>query len=307
MTGRFPRVVGRTTGDIAGPTLICVAGLHGNEPAGVDALRRLFSHLDASEIEVRGSVTGLLGNRVALTRGKRYVDRDLNRGWRPETIEALRGKGPGRAMLVEDREQLALLEEFDRAVGAAEGPIFVLDLHTTSGPGPPFATLGDTPANRAFAARFPIPAIVGLQNSLAHVFLDYIGADGNTTMAVEGGGHYLRESVDRLAAILRIAAVEAGVVIGDDIAPARELLRAAAADHPSLLEVRYRHAIRPVDRFRMLPGYANLQPVAEGEVLARDRHGPVHAPESGRILMPLYQERGNDGFFVAGETSPVRS
>ena len=38
--------------------------------------------------------------------------------------------------------------------------------------------------------------------------------------------------------------------------------------------------------------------VARGEVLAFDRGGPVVAPMTGRLLMPLYQQQGSDGFFV---------
>jgi succinylglutamate desuccinylase len=54
----------------------------------------------------------------------------------------------------------------------------------------------------------------------------------------------------------------------------------------------------------MNPGYVNLQPIAESEVLARDRTGDVRAPEGGRVLMPLYQEQGDDGFFVVREFAP---
>ena len=36
------RKLGELEGAHAGPTLLCVAGIHGNEPAGVHAVRRVL-------------------------------------------------------------------------------------------------------------------------------------------------------------------------------------------------------------------------------------------------------------------------
>jgi succinylglutamate desuccinylase len=69
--------------------------------------------------------------------------------------------------------------------------------------------------------------------------------------------------------------------------------------------MRYRHGVAADDGFLMQPGYRNFQPVARGEVVAHDRSGPVRVPETARILMPLYQVQGDDGFFVVREFRPV--
>jgi len=58
------------------------------------------------------------------------------------------------------------------------------------------------------------------------------------------------------------------------------------------------------DGFVMAPGYVNFQPVVAGEVVARDAHGDVAVAEGGRLLMPLYQEQGEDGFFLVREFRP---
>ena len=60
----------------------------------------------------------------------------------------------------------------------------------------------------------------------------------------------------------------------------------------------------PCDEFVMEPGYVSFQPVKRGQLLAHDRSGPVRAGESGRILLPLYQSQGADGFFLVREISP---
>jgi len=55
----------------------------------------------------------------------------------------------------------------------------------------------------------------------------------------------------------------------------------------------------------MEPGYTNFQRVARGEALARDNDGLVRAGEDARLLMPLYQEQGEDGFFLVREFKPI--
>ena len=51
----------------------------------------------------------------------------------------------------------------------------------------------------------------------------------------------------------------------------------------------------------MEPGFANLQKISEGQLLARDRTGAIRSTERGLILLPLYQDQGNDGFFWCRE------
>ena len=55
----------------------------------------------------------LAGNLAGLARGRRYMDRDLNRGWTGERLATLRG---GAAQDAEDREQLELAEAIERAL-----------------------------------------------------------------------------------------------------------------------------------------------------------------------------------------------
>jgi len=49
---------------------------------------------------------------------------------------------------------------------------------------------------------------------------------------------------------------------------------------------------------------AEQQRVRAGETLASDRQGKIAAPVDGRILLPLYQQQGDDGFFLAAPVKP---
>lgn len=306
-------VVERVLGDF-GPrdgaaTLVVVSGLHGNEPAGVLASQRVAAVLKARETTFAGRLVFLAGNLAALRSGVRYVDRDLNRAWTADQIGALRnGGGGGGAGSAEDGEQHELLDLLEALVRDAPGPVFLLDLHTTSAAGSAFSTVADTLKNRWLALSLPVPVVLGLEEMVEGTLHDYLGQLGVVTVAFEGGQHQEPAAVDRAEAAIWLTLAATGVaeVRGiPEAAGARRLLAGGHEDLPRAVEMRYRHPIAPGDRFRMRPGYRNFQPVRKGEAVATDLAGDVLVPESARILMPLYQEMGRDGFFVVREFKPV--
>lgn len=302
------RVMGRVRGERAGPTLVCVGGLHGNEPAGIRGLERVLEVLDRRRPPLHGEFLALSGNRGALARRRRFLDLDLNRAWTEERVRALH---EGEAALVpgaESREQAALLREIEEAEHRARGPVFLLDLHTTSGAGGTFASAGDTLRNRAFAMSFPAPLILGLEELVEGTLTEYFDGAGYVCAAFESGQHDDPRSVDLAEAAIWIALEASGVLPPGAVPETREAVRrmTKACGHlPQVLEMRYRHPVEPVDDFVMDPGFHNFQPVEAGQPLARDRRGRILAPESGRLLMPLYQELGEDGFFIIREFNAV--
>ena len=76
--------IGYIDDGIEGPLLICMGGVHGNEPAGTDALKRFFTSIERQRLEIRGRMIGLAGNPPALAKGVRFLDHDLNRIWKTE-------------------------------------------------------------------------------------------------------------------------------------------------------------------------------------------------------------------------------
>lgn len=300
------RLLGEVVGDPSGPTLLCVAGIHGNEPAGVHAVRRVLEALDAKGTTLTGRFVALAGNVTALNHGRRFVDRDLNRAWTPARLAQLRSE-PTNGGSVEDREQVELLSEIERVIASARGAMFALDLHTTSGPGGIFSAFTDALPHRTFASGFPIPMIFGLEELVDGTLLNLLSEHGVVALTVETGQHEEPASVDRAEAAVWLALVSSGVVARED-APDLEALHRrlgnASRDVPRALEMRYKRDVEDGDGFRMRPGYRNFQSVAEGEVVAVDHDGDVALSEPGRLLMPLYQEQGEDGFFLVREFSP---
>ena len=300
------RLLGRITGRQPGPTLICVAGIHGNEPAGVHAVRRVLSALAERRSELVGDFVAFAGNVAALECGQRFVDRDLNRAWTSERLDQLRSGALG-AGSAEDREQIELLEAIEGVLATSRGAVFALDLHTTSGPGGIFSAFTDSLPHRDFAQRFPVPMILGLEELVDGTLLNLLSDHGLIAVTVETGQHDEPASIDRAEAALWIALVSAGLLperLVPEATEGRKLLQRDAGHLPRALEMRYRRDVTPEDEFVMAPGYRNFQVVRDGDVVAHDRRGDVVLTEGGRMLMPLYQTQGEDGFFLVREFSP---
>lgn len=314
-SGLWPRCLGRAMGREVGtaPVLLITGGMHGNEPAGVLALQKVFRSLAADDTGLLGELVGFTGNRKALRRGVRFLQHDLNRCWTSDRVEAVRhSTGPLEA---EDEEMRALEREI-RAVleRAPSGGAFALDLHTTSGPGPAFAILDDTLPNREYAMDLPVPLVVGIEEELAGTVTHHLHDEGFRVFGFEAGQHDEESSIDRAAAAVWLAMEISGVLAKHsrpEVAAARDLLERTTGELPHVVEVRYRHPVAPTDDFQMRSDrgdgqqFKNFDEVEAGRILARDKRGPIHSPEHGLILMPLYQLQGEDGFFIVRPLRPA--
>lgn len=295
--GYLPRILCAGEGPEPGPSIAVITGLHGNEPDPVDALRSF--HPLARELGglQRGRVAIFTGNRRALSVGSRYLDRDLNRGWTDGRLmrleQELDPQGP-----LEDAEQLELYHALEQFLDGARGPRIVLDLHSFSGEGRPFALGTDRAEHRRVARALGLSLVFGLQEALVGALSDFYDGRVELCLAIETGRtgapgvrERVREFMVRILGLFEMCSSG-----GFGLLPAAE---------PEVLRVTHRHPVAREDAFHMLPGFSSFQEVARGELLARDAQGPLYAPHAGWLLMPLYQDVGNDGFFLAQtEESP---
>ncbi|WP_420458385.1 succinylglutamate desuccinylase/aspartoacylase family protein [Neolewinella sp.] len=303
--GESPRVIGHYIGEERGPLVVAIGGIHGNEPAGVLALEQLFDLLREEPLvnpgfSFRGELLALRGNLAALRSGHRYIDTDLNRIWNPGTRR--------EQATSEDRELDGLLAAIAHALDETPASeLILLDLHTTTAAGGVFAVTGDDRPSLLLATELGVPVIKGMLSNLQGTTLSYFRGgefdfeQPSRAITFEAGAHTDPTSVERALAATVNLLRSVGCVRTEDVSTHHEeTLRRAAAGAPPLLELAYVHRIDRSDRedFAMRPGYANFQPVSEGTVLADDASGPLAAPCSGYLLMPLYQEQGEEGFFI---------
>lgn len=297
-------LMGAWVGNASGPTLIVIGGLHGNEPAGATALSQLSQELAEISYKLKGRVYFLAGNMAALEQKVRFIDEDLNRCWTPHHMSNV---GTPKTLASSEGRELTQLDRLlDSILITAMDEVFVLDLHSTSADGVPFATVGDTLRNREFAKKFPVTILLGIEEQLEGTMLEYLNNAGAVTLGFEGGHHLSDNTVENHSAMVWLALTNSGVLPAGDNPAINRSTRRLANGHETmrLIEMRYRHAITADDGFEMAPGFNNFDKVRSGDTLGKDRNGSVTSPETGLILMPLYQPLGNDGFFIGREISP---
>ena len=297
-------IIGWVKGRAEGPLLLCVGGLHGNEPAGVRALESVVERVRERRRVLAGDFVAVTGNLQALSAGRRFMAYDLNRAWTPARLLVQRSVGVspnGRAPAPEDAEVARMLDILHAVSVRRRGPVYVLDIHTTSGGGGAFTTAADTRRHKDFAMAIPAPLVLRLDEHLEGTLTSHLARLGYTAAVFECGQHQEAESQVRAACAIWLAIRAAGLIEDAQVPEARQgwtALEEAYRRLPRILEMKYRHPVTKTDRYRTRPGFRNFQWVRVGDVIGDDRRGEVVVPASGRVLMPLYQEQGEDGFFV---------
>jgi succinylglutamate desuccinylase len=310
--GESPRVIGHYVGEEPGPLVVAIGGIHGNEPAGVLALEQLFDLLREEPLinpgfGFRGELLALRGNLSALRAGRRYIDTDLNRIWHP-----LHRRPDEPYPTSEARELDSLLAAIDHALGeSAADELILLDLHTTTATGGVFAITGDDRGSLMLASELGVPVIKGMLNGVQGTTLSYFRQGRYDlerpcrAVTFEAGGHDDPNSpICALAAAINLLRA-VGCVRDEDVSTHHEtVLRRAAPPLPPLLELAYVHRLdHSSGDFAMRPDWHNFAAIERGELVADDGRGPIAAPCTGYLLMPLYQPQGEEGFFIVREVN----
>ncbi len=307
------RIIGTYTQNKKGPLLLVFGGVHGNEPAGIEALRILFQMLEKEPevnpgFEFKGKIIGLIGNSRAFAAGFRYLTMDLNRAWKDKEVTQILSSDPAQ-LSAESSEIYELyhliinfLQENDPET------LLLLDLHTTSAGGGIFCIPGDEADSLHLASLLRVPVILGLMAGIDGTMLKYIMNElcvknnyhpRTMGVAFEAGQHNDPDAISRSIAAI-INCMRAGKLIDEKDVDSRhhEILEAYSKNLPKVTLLRHVHHTTPEDCFKMRPGYVNFQPIVAGEHLADNIRGKILSPIDGMILMPLYQPKGADGFFI---------
>lgn len=303
-----PRIIGQWRGEDHGPLLICTGGLHGNEPAGVRALERVFHRLNALQaadpsFTIRGHLVGITGNREALRRGQRFIHQDMNRLWTRKHLQRIATKPP--LMLHEDeREVLGLYSTMqDLLAGPPDRTVVLLDLHTTTADGGCFTIATRDPESVRLAAALPAPVVLGLLEGIEGTIMHYFRRDTLDrdlfSLAFEAGGHTDPISADRAEAAVLACMQALEMMDAEQMAPGYDrVLSDYSQGLPQITELISVHRVADESAFRLLPGFENFQALHQGQLIGYDQEGALTAPEDCLMLMPRYQSQGDDGYFL---------
>jgi succinylglutamate desuccinylase len=303
------RVIGKYDVGNKGPLIICIGATHGNEPAGVRAIELVLKMLDVEHIKnhdftYQGRFVGIIGNLKAYDQKKRFLSKDMNRQFYLENIEALINK---KDIEEEDEEVMGVIQFInDEIKDYQPEQVVILDLHTTSSFGGIFTICNNCPEQIEVALGLHAPVVLGIAEGLVGTTLHYFNSNNlgvdTTCISFESGQHNESKSVNRAVAGVICMLREVGAVRHDDVENLHEIILQSYADGlPKLTKLVDHFRIGPDDQFKMKLGYKNFQKITRGELLATLNGEDIFASQDGMILMPLYQDQGEDGFFIVQE------
>lgn len=300
------RIIGKVEGLKPGPTIIALAGIHGNEPTGIKAIEHVLEKISGLEKEFKGTFIGIRGNLEALRKGERFIDEDMNRIWFTSILDKVRRTPFAEVKTAERRETKAILEIIDHIIlkEDKESPVIFADLHTFSSETGLFAISSREEKNVSLLSKLKVPLIFGIEKALHGTALKYIQNTGNIGFAFEAGMHFSESAEFNATAglyALLVAAECLDVSYIPDYNAYDDFLAHQTSGLPLKVEFLYKHIIEEEDEFIMRPGFKNFDKVKKGDWLANDVLGKIEAQSDGYILMPLYQKQGNDGFFIVKE------
>lgn len=293
------RIIGHHRGSKSGPTLIFTAGVHGNEPSGVFALQKLMDDLGKKKVECSGNLYAISGNLSALEKGVRFSKLDLNRIWTHENIEAIEAN-ESHSFSAEVAEQVDIYKTIDSILKTESGPFYFFDLHTTSSETDPFITVNDSLLNRKFTKQYPLPIVLGIEEFLNGPMLSYINELGYVAFGFEAGQHEAPIAYENQLSFIYLSLAFTGCIPPKHILVRKHTaqLRANVNVPEKFFEITYHFPITNNEVFEMSPGYVNFQKIKKNEKLAVNDGEEIIAEKTGKIFMPLYQGKGEDGFFI---------
>jgi predicted deacylase len=298
------RLITSIKGSRETPTVIFIAGIHGNETSGLYAVQQVLEEIKQRDLWIRGNVYAIAGNMNALKRGVRYTRLDLNRIWTHEHIERINGNADD--FVDEEYELIAMYSLIKQLMATEKGPFYFLDMHSTSAHTTPFITISDSINNRKFSSKFPVPVVLGIEEYLDGPLLSYINEFGHMALGFESGQHDDFRAVKASEAFVWLSLVHAGCLNKKSVPYYKgcvEALEAPKSLAGEFFEIDFRYALNGNSKFRMHPNFINFDPIKRYQSLAEDHGTAIEAPITGRVFMPLYQEMGEEGFFVVTHIS----
>jgi succinylglutamate desuccinylase len=292
------RIIGKYSSGNKGPLLFITAAVHGNEPSGVEALKRVFTALENTKPKINGCIVGVLGNKLALERDVRYIDEDLNRTWTEDNIIQ------NKKETSEQRETLEIIEVLEQFPEAEYSKRYFMDCHTTSSDSLPYVSVQLVNDNNKWAQNFPTYIVQGFSDIVYGAIDHYLSRIGLTGFTFEAGQHTNKNSTENHEGMMWLALKEAcdlDLTKIPEYPLCVEKFSVKNAPDQKTFRIIYRHGLEENDTFKMKSGFKNFQKIYKGDLIALQNGKEIKSEWDARIFMPLYQSQGNDGFFVIEE------
>lgn len=252
-----------------GPTVAIFAGVHGNERAGVYALKELIETLTIKS----GKVFLVFANPPAIKSNVRMLEKNLNRCF-------YKGNDGNAWEDVRARQLMSLLDKCDA----------LLDLHMFYDEGEPFIICENDSIE--IAKIFDVSIISTNWTEVEPGGTDgYMHKMGKVGICLECGpiskskecAPYAKNAVYQLLAYYKI--------IEEDIKHSsidKTIVKAEKAIYKSS------------NAFKLLPGFKNFDQLSEGQVIAKDGDISLVANKNQCIIFPHYNARVDEEAYIIG-------
>ena len=270
-------------GSFDGPRIGIMGALHGNETAGLSAIRRILAEPEPFAAHLRkGTLVLVHGNPMATEQGRRFSEggTDINRLFAYHYVDDLAPE----AWTYEHHRALALrplVTELDA----------LLDLHSASRPTAPFAICDGTPSGIELARHTGCQVTYGWDGPgmlMDHVSIGHLVARGRPALSVECGQHTAPETPDAAFAILTRFLGALGITDHP------------TAESPSPTYRLFGRVVKPTHEFLLSREFASFDRLAPGELLGRGEGVTISVEEEAYLLLPTPNAvRGEDLVYLA--------
>lgn len=259
----------------AGPTVMVIAGVHGNERAGVYALQELVPRLELT----RGKLFVAFGNPAAINANVRMLTKNLNRCF----YAGNNGTDP------EDKRARQLMKYMDKAEA-------LLDLHMFyDDDGVPFVICEETCLD--MAKFFDVEIIsTNWAETEPGGSDDYMYKQGKVGICVECGPISRSKEYTGFAIKTTLQFLKYYGMVKVDIKLSSKTKKIIKT---------YKTVYRTNQDYRLTPGLKNFQELPEGKLILRDGDKEYFAEAGDCVIFPHYKARIGEEAYVLGKIQPV--
>ena len=266
----IPGVVHVGTSD-AGPRVVMFSGTHGDEVSGIHALEKLFFDLyTGARTLLRGTLTLVRVNALAIAAERRYLQHNVNRLFRDEY-------GPE---FDRDCYEFKRVQELKPLLQHCD---YFMDLHSAPIAQEPFFVAEQHAAG--FYAQVGLPYIISgwgrfSAGPIGGDAENYANVHGAKAATLESGSHFEKRSND---VAYRAALSMLSLLDMIERVPDQARVETAVIDMYAVI-------VKEADDFRYAGEVSNFKRLSRGDVYAHQDGAPLAVAEDSYLLIPMQPE-----------------
>ena len=244
------------------PKIVVLAGVHGNETANVETLKRLLESEDLKKVNT--GILFIIGNPKALEKNVRFIETDLNRefGMFSDSYEGQRAK---------------------EIAAAFESKDVLIDLHLTQ-----------TPTLAPFTGSIGHAKSIEFFKDMDIPVKDYILIDGLNPTSMSSDEYFLTKNPEGVALTFELGSIldnkESIIELGEKIVIAAVQLY-TKSKKPMKRKVFFwqeRQKIPNNGTTSLVEGISNFMTLKKNQIVAYDGEKPITCEKEVKALFPKY-------------------